>query len=221
MKNSQAEDALTSLCKVYWRPLYIFVRCRGYSYEDAQDLTQSYFSMLLTKKHFKAADKNKGRFRTFLLSSLKYFLANEYDKKNAQKRGGGKVAFLSEVNSAESDFEFDPADNVTPESVFDKYWALSVIEKALDQMQFEFEGSSKGKQFEALKVFLTGDSQLPSYLEVAQKLKTSEGAVKVMIHRLRKRFREVLEAIIRETLDDPEDFNDELEFLFKAVGNSL
>jgi RNA polymerase sigma-70 factor (ECF subfamily) len=209
----RTKTALGELCRTYWYPLYAYVRRRGYSAEDAQDLTQAFFARLLEKNWLDAVTPEKGRFRAFLLAALKHFLANEWDKAQAQKRGGG---VLPVSLFAETRYQREPRDELSPDRLFDRQWALTLLETVLNQLRDEHDTTDKRRLFEALRGTLTGDQPEPGYAEVGRQLGMNEGAIKVAVHRLRKRYRELLRAEIAQTVSDPGQVAEELRSLFAA-----
>jgi RNA polymerase sigma factor (sigma-70 family) len=198
----EARSALVSLCESYWYPLYAYLRRRGYSADEAQDLTQEFFIRVLEGRYLDRADPEKGRFRSFILTSLKFFVADEQDRQRARKRGGGELLPL-EFSSGEGRYQREPAHDETPERIFERRWALSLL---------EFVHHGRLEHFERLKVFLLGQSDAP-YAALALEMNTSEGALKVAIHRLRKRYRELFRQEIADTVADPADVESELRFL--------
>ena len=180
-----ARDSLARLCGSYWFPLYAFVRRRGHSPEEAQDLTQAFFARLLEKNWVADADRSKGRFRTFLLSALTHFLADEWDRTRAQKRGGGAAALPLSFDPAEERYVQEPADPETPERIFERRWALALLDEVVSRLRAEYEGEGKADLFTALHPCLVGERTALPYAELAQKLGTSESAVKSAVHRLR------------------------------------
>jgi RNA polymerase sigma-70 factor (ECF subfamily) len=214
---THAHAALEKLCRIYWPPIYAFVRRQGHSPHDAQDLTQEFFARLLGKNYLADVDRAKGKFRSFLLASLKHFLANEWDKAKAQKRGGGKVFVPIDAQDAETKFGIDPADSQSADKIFDRRWALTLLEQVLQRLRNEFIADGKEKSFEQLKPTLTEPSRAISYAEIAARLGTSEGAVKVAVHRLRQRYRELIRAEIAETVSSSAEVEDELRNLFAAL----
>jgi RNA polymerase sigma-70 factor (ECF subfamily) len=212
-----ARDALEKLCRAYWFPIYAFVRRRGYSPHDAQDLTQEFFARLLEKNYLADADRARGRFRSFLLGAVKHFLANEWDKARAQKRGGGKIPVPIDFSSAETSFGIEPADQWTAEKMFDRRWALALLEQVLRRLREEHIRDGKERLFEQLKPTLTEASRSISYAEIAARLGSSEGAVKVAVHRLRQRYRELLRAEIADTVASSAEVEDEIRSLFAAL----
>jgi RNA polymerase sigma factor (sigma-70 family) len=214
-----AHDALERLCRNYWLPIYAFIRRQGHNPHDAQDLTQEFFARLLEKNYLARADRDKGRFRSFLLASVKHFLANEWDKAKAQKRGGGHMLISIDAVLAENSFGSEPADLLTADKIFDRRWALALLEQVLRRLREEFARDGKEKQFEQLKATLTEASRSLPYAEIATRLATSEGAVKVAVHRLRQRYRELLRAEIADTVANAGEIDDEIRNLFAALAN--
>ena len=215
----EAAGALESLCRTYWFPLYAYVRRRVPDRHEAQDLTQEFFSRLLELNHFAVADPERGRFRAFLLTALKHFLTNEWEKSRALKRGGGRAPLSLDFDSGESRLSLEPANDQTPERLFDRQWAITLLDQVLIRLQTERDAAGKGRQFETLKQFLTGGREEASYANVAAELGMSAGAVKVAAHRLRQRYRELLRAEVAQTVAAPEEVDDEIRRLFEALGN--
>jgi len=213
----EAHTALSALCTAYWYPLYAYVRRHGHDATAAQDLTQEFFARLLEKDGLASVDQSRGRFRSFLLASCKHFLSNERDRASALKRGGGRVPLPIDGAAAEGHYGREPSHDETPERLFERRWALALLEQVLGRLRGEYEASGKGRLFECLKGRLAGDGGTP-YAATAAELSTSEGAVKVAVHRLRKRYRELLREEIAQTLDDPADVDDEVRALFAALG---
>ena len=212
-------DALTALCETYWYPLYAYLRGRGYRAEDAQDLTQAFFARLLEKHALRHADPNRGRFRSFLLSSLRNFAANQHEREAAHKRGGGAPVLSLEMDSAEGRFQLEPGSTETPERVFDRVWALTLLERVMARLQTETAArEDPPSRFDQLKVYLTGDEPQLSYAQTASQLGISEAAVKVAVHRLRRRFRDLVRDEISHTVSSPEEVEAELRHLWSAVG---
>lgn len=214
---TSSRDALARLCQTYWHPLYAYVRRVGHSPHDAQDLTQEFFARLLEKNFLTGADESRGRFRSFLLASLKHFLANEWDKARAQKRGGAQIPISIDLASAETSCQWEPADSTTAEKIFERRWALTLLDGVLRRLREEYVQDGKENLFEQLKPTLTEASRTVRYAEIAVRLDTSEGSVKVAVHRLRQRYREVLRAEIAETVATPAEVEDELRNLFAAL----
>jgi RNA polymerase sigma-70 factor (ECF subfamily) len=217
--STHARDALEKLCRNYWLPIYAFVRRQGHNPHDAQDLTQEFFARLLEKNYLASADRDKGRFRSFLLASVKHFLANEWDKATAQKRGGGRALISIDAAAAETSFGMEPANLLSADKIFERRWALALLEQVLRRLRDEYTRDGKEKQFEQLKATLTEASRSLPYAEIAVRLATSEGAVKVAVHRLRQRYRELLRAEIADTVADASEIDDEIRNLFAALAN--
>jgi RNA polymerase sigma factor (sigma-70 family) len=214
-QRKEARSALVSLCESYWYPLYAYIRRRGYPTDQAQDLTQEFFVRVLDGRYLDRADAERGRFRAFILTSLKFFLADEGDRHRAQKRGGGNVLSL-EISSGEERYQRDPAHDETPERIFERRWALSMLDKVVDRLQAEFVQHGRVDHFNRLKIFLLDQAETP-YAALAGEMGTSEGALKVAIHRLRKRYRDLFRQEIAETVADPVDVESELRFLAAAL----
>jgi RNA polymerase sigma factor (sigma-70 family) len=211
----EARSALAALCENYWYPLYAYLRRRGYAADQAQDLTQDFFTRMLEGRYLDRADPEKGRFRSFLLTSLKFFVADEEDRRRAHKRGGAAVVPL-EFSSGEERYQREPAHDETPERVFERRWALAVLDRVVERLRNEFVQHGRPEHFERLKVFLLGQSDA-SYATLAREMNTSEGALKVAIHRLRKRYRELFRLEIADTVADPAEVESELRFLAAAL----
>jgi RNA polymerase sigma-70 factor (ECF subfamily) len=218
--SSEAARALAVLCESYWFPLYAFVRRSGYSAEDAQDLTQEFFVRLLAKNYLAVADQKRGRFRSFLLGAMKHFLANQRRRQRTRKRGGNRPVLSLDFRSGENRYGLsEPADNLTPERLYEKRWALALLDLVLGRLREESRQSGKLERFDLLKQFLAGGTAKPAYHQVAEELGMSEGAVKVAVHRLRRRYRKLLKQEIARTVVDPETLEDELAELLAALGS--
>ena len=211
---SGVQDALANLCGTYWFPLYAFVRRQGVSPHDAQDLTQEFFVRLLEKGWLGGVDRERGRFRSWLLASMKHFLANEWDKARTAKRGGRAVSFSLDELDAESRLLHEPA-TVSAEQIYDRRWATMLLDQVLARLRTEMAGAGRLAHFEALKFCLTGEKS--AYAEVGARLAMSEGAVKVAVHRMRERYRVLLRAEVAETVAGPEEIEDELRALLAAL----
>jgi RNA polymerase sigma-70 factor (ECF subfamily) len=207
----EARSALVDLCENYWYPLYAYLRRRGYSADEAQDLTQEFFVRVLEGRYLDRADPEKGRFRSFILTSLKFFVADEEDRQRARKRGGGVLVPL-EFSSGEERYQREPAHHETPERIFERRWALSLLDRVVERLRNEFVHHGRPEHFERLKMFLLGQSDAP-YATLAREMNTSEGALKVAIHRLRKRYRELFRQEIADTVVDPTEVESELRYL--------
>jgi RNA polymerase sigma factor (sigma-70 family) len=214
-----ARAALSELCATYWYPLYAYVRRRGYGAEDAQDLTQAFFARVLEKNVVHAADPARGRFRAFLLGSLKNFLANEWDRVHAQKRGGGVVPLSLDFDEADRRFSREPGHRLTPEKEYERNWALAVLDRALSRLESEYSRRGRGALFTRLKPALVAADDEGSRREMAADLGMTEGAVKVALHRMRGAFRESLRREISETVAGERDCDDELRSLIDALGS--
>ena len=212
----QSDSALEQLCRTYWFPLYAYVRRRGQSKANAEDLTQAFFARLLEKNFLAGLDGEKGKFRAFLLVALKHFLANEWDKARAQKRGGGEVPLSLDWQTADTKFQVAATNEPSPDRAFDREWALALLGRVIERLQAESEAEGKGKVFAQLKSFLMAGQGESAQAEVAKALGMEEGAVRVAIHRLRKRYRQLLRDEIANTLSDPKMVDEEMRALFGA-----
>lgn len=214
--SSEAQAALATLCQAYWFPLYAFVRRRGYDAPDAQDLTQEFFCRLLDRRYLSAVDHRKGRFRSFLLAALEHFLANEWRRSQAQKRGGGQQ-LVSIDDEAEARYVREPHTDLSPEKLYQQRWALAFLENVLQQLRREFAEAGRTDQFDTLKIFLTGEKSSETHAALAARLGTTEAALKMSISRLRQRYAELLRAEIANLVARPEDVEDELRALLEAL----
>jgi len=212
-----SRQALAELCRAYWYPVYAYVRRRGHDHHAAQDLTQAFFARLLEKNDLAAADRTRGRFRSYLLTACQHFLANEHDRETARKRGGGKAHLPLDFAGADGRYSREPADEATPERVFDRRWALELLDRAVGELRSEYEQSGRAKLFDALKDCLAGKAEV-AYADLARQLGMTEGAVKVAVHRLRQRYRDRLREAIADTVATPEEVDDEIRDLFAALG---
>lgn len=210
--------ALERICSGYWRPIYHYVRGRGYSREQAEDLTQGFFERLMEKNQLAEFRKERGRFRSFLLAAVKHYLANQHDRAKANKRGGDRnhVVIDWSQGNPERTFLLEPADSMTPEILFDREWGRTAIDRTRERLRAEMERAGKKTQFDELIANATGDEDIP-YRRLASLLGMTEGAVRVCVHRLRRRFREVLEDEVGQTLLCPTELGDEIRFLFSAL----
>jgi RNA polymerase sigma factor (sigma-70 family) len=213
----QSAAALETLCRTYWYPLYAFVRRQGHSPPDSQDLTQEFFARLLEKDYLKAAAREKGRFRTFLIVALKRFLANEWDRARAQKRGGGQVVLSLDTELAEQRYRVEPVEGSTAERVFERRWALTLLDRTMMRLREEFGSGGKSEEFDRLKGCLTADRGEISYAEIAKSLDMSEGAARVAVHRMRKRFRDIFREEIANTVSGPEEIEEEVRYLMGVL----
>jgi RNA polymerase sigma-70 factor (ECF subfamily) len=213
---AQADRALEELCRTYWFPLYAYVRRRGLSREDAEDVTQAFFARFLAKNYLAGLSAEHGRFRAFLLASLKHFLANEWDKARTQKRGGGEIHLSLDWQTADTQFQVADMTEPGPDQAYDREWALALLAKVIDRLQAECAAEGKTKLFTQLKVFLTVGKDESAQADIAKSLGMEEGAVRVAIHRLRKRYRQLLRDEIANTLSDPAMVDEEMRALFGA-----
>lgn len=213
----RAREALARLCQTYWYPLYAYVRRRGCSPQDAEDLTQGFFARLLEHNWVGDADREKGRFRTFLLSALSHFLADEWDKARAKKRGGGVAPLPLPFDTAETRYGQEPAENATPEQHFERRWATALLEQVLRGLEQEYEQQGKAQLFAALHSCLVGERATQPYAVLAEKLGTSESAVKSAVHRLRQRYRQLLREEIAHTVAGPGEVDAEMRHLLAVL----
>ncbi len=213
-----SDEALESLCQTYWYPLYAYVRRRVADHE-AQDLTQEFFAKLLEKNYIADAQQERGRFRSFLLTAMKHFLANEGRKGKAQKRGSGQSAVPLDFDTGESRYSLEPVDDLTPEGFFERQWAVIVMINVPAHLRVEYAGKGKEEQFEQLKDFLSGERAAGAYAKVAQSLGMTVNAAQVVVHRMRHRYRELLRAEIAHTVADPSEVDEEIRNLFATLGS--
>ncbi|MGH7968804.1 MAG: RNA polymerase sigma factor [Limisphaerales bacterium] len=224
MLSARAKDsprsaaALETLCRTYWYPLYAYLRRQGQPAPDAQDLTQGFFARLLQKEYLQAAAREKGKFRTFLLVALKRFLANEWDREHALKRGGFAPVVSIDQEVAESRFAAERSHNVQPDVLFDRQWAMTVLERTMAQLQKEYVASGRAKLFEYVQSCLAREESALPYAAIAARLKLTEPAVKMAVYRLRASYREILRAEIAHTVSAPEEIEEEIRYLFCAFG---
>ena len=212
-----SERALAELCQTYWYPLYAFVRRQGKTKEDAEDLVQTFFARFLEKNYLEGLAAERGKFRAFLLAALKHFLANEWDRAQAQKRGGGAEHLSLNWQDADERFHLDPPDPTNPERLFDREWALALLDRVIARLADECARDGKAELFTQAKGFLTVSSVAIPYGEAAKQLGMDEGALRVAVHRLRKRYRELLRDEISQTLAEPGQVDEELRSLLAAL----
>ena len=212
-----SQAALEELCQAYWYPVYAFVRRRGHSTEDARDLAQEFFRTLLENGYLADADGDRGRFRAFLITAVSRFLSKERDKAQAQKRGGGRQPLPMDFEDGENRYLREPSHEWTAERIFTRRWALTLLDRTLAELRKEHEEGGKLPQFEALKVFLTGETGAPPLRQVGLDLGLNEGAVKVAAHRLRQKYRQKLRDLIAQTVATPDDVDEELRHLLGAL----
>jgi RNA polymerase sigma-70 factor (ECF subfamily) len=205
-----AQQALARLCQTYWYPLYTYARAQGHSPETAEDLTQGFLLRLLERKDFERGDREKGRFRYYLLSAFRHFIADEFDKAAALKRGGRRITISFDAQKAEERFLLEPVDTLSPDRLYERRWALTVLDEALARLQTEYEEAGKGRLYRALEGFLTRAGRNASYSEVGQELGLSESAVKSAIHRLRQRHRELIREEVAQTVSTVREIDEEV-----------
>ena len=210
----ECKQALAALCEGYWYPVYAFIRRKGHDADSAADFAQGFFLTLLSGTFFERADPHKGRFRAFLLTAVKFFLADEFDRASAKKRGGDSLPFS--LDDAEGRYIKEPAHEETPERIFERRWARAVLERVVNLLREDFIRHGRLDHFNHLKVYLMGQSEVP-YAELAKKLDMSESALKSGIHRFRKRYRDLLRAEVASTVADPAEVDNELRFLMTAL----
>jgi RNA polymerase sigma-70 factor (ECF subfamily) len=213
----KASEAMAQLCHTYWYPLYAYVRRKGYPAPDAQDLTQEFFARLLAKNFVAGADRRKGRFRSYLLGAFEHFLAKEWRRAHTEKRGGGQAAFSLDEMGAESRYLLEPRHDLTPARIFDRRWATTLLEQAMNRLGEECRADQKGELFDKVKELLAGNSAGAAYADLARSLNMSEGAFKVVVHRLRNRFGELARAEIAQTVASREDVDQELQYLLAVL----
>ena len=215
--SADAQEALAALCETYWYPLYAYVRRQGHQPDDAQDLTQEFFARLLEKHYLQSADPERGRFRSFLLTAFKRFLSKEHDRERTKRRGGGRNLLPLDFEAGEKRYSLETTHEVTAERIYEQRWALTLLDRVFVRLRDEFDQAGKQKEFNGLKVYLTGEAGTPSYQEAAADLATTEGAVRVAVHRLRRRYRDLVREEIAQTVAGPEDVDEELRHLFAAL----
>ncbi len=213
----RADGALGELCQIYWRPLYGYLRGRGYGAEEAQDLTQGFFARMLERQSIRTADPARGRFRAFLLTALKRFVINEHERNTALQRGGRHLHVPLDFEDAERTYVLERRNDDTPERVFDRKWAAITLDRALRRLREECDRAGKSAEARALLPYLTDTGDLPGYKAIGAELGLTEGAVKVAVHRLRQRFGAMLRVEVADTVMAPDDVDDEMRELIRAV----
>jgi RNA polymerase sigma-70 factor (ECF subfamily) len=211
------QQALETLCRGYWFPLYAYLRRHGYNSHQAEDYTQAFFCKVLEKQVLRLADSKRGRFRSFLLATLKNFLADERDRARAQKRGGGRKLLSIDFNQAENQYALEPADRLSPEKLFDKSWALTVLERTMACLKTELAGKNKKELFDHLKIYLTAEKGSIPYRDTAAELNMTEAAVRTAVHRLRRHYRKSLRDEIAQTVTTEDQIDEEIDDLFAAL----
>lgn len=214
----ESEDALQTLCKGYWPPLYAFVRRLGNSPHDAQDLTQEFFARLLQKDWLEAVERDRGRFRTFLIMAVKRFLANEWDKGRAARRGGGQASLPLDAEFAEQCYLADAGPSMPADHLYERRWALTLLDQTMARLRAEYESDGRGTDFTLLKEYLTAERGGIPYDKIAREIGASEGAARVAVHRLRKRFRDVFRATVADTVSSDEDVDAEVRYVVEVLG---
>jgi RNA polymerase sigma-70 factor (ECF subfamily) len=214
---AESREALGALCQKYWHPVYAFIRSRGYEREQSRDLTQGFFALLIEKNYLLDADPERGRFRFFLLAAVKHFLANEWDRANTLKRGGGQAPVSIDLTEADAWQTQAAMDRATPETIYARRWALSLLEHVMLKLRAEFEDAGKANEFDRLSVFLNRESESARYQTLAEEMGTSAGALRMSVHRMRQRYRSLLRAEIAESVCRPEEVDEELRFLLSIL----
>jgi RNA polymerase sigma-70 factor (ECF subfamily) len=214
--SANSKAALENLCGTYWYPLYAYVRRRGQDAEAAKELTQEFFARLLAKGLLAGVDPTKGRFRSWLLGVMNHFLAHEWARVRAQKRGGGQPAFSLDEARAEERYKLEPLDESSPEKIFDRRWAFTVLDQAAARLRAEHEGAGKGELYSSLKGFVSADGAI-SYEEAARRLGLTQSAVKSAIHRLRQRYQELIREEIAQTVTSASEIDEEIRYLLSVI----
>jgi RNA polymerase sigma-70 factor (ECF subfamily) len=216
----QAREALAELCRFYWYPIYALIRRTARGPDEARDLTQDFFAHLLEKGTVAAADRTRGRFRAFLRRDCEFFLSHRREGDRALKRGGGRPLISIDVRDAEGRYLSEPADELTPELLFDRSWSMSLLEATLGRLEREYVDSGRGRQFECLQVVLTDGARSIPYAKLAEQIGTTIGGVQQAVRRMRKRYQTLLRGEIATTLDHPSDeaIDDEIRCLFRTLG---
>jgi RNA polymerase sigma-70 factor (ECF subfamily) len=213
----RGEEALETLCRSYWYPLYVFVRRQGYDDAAAKDLTQSFFAKLLGKNYLAGVQPEKGKFRTFLLVAIKHFVSDEWDKARALKRGGGKTLVSLDETSGEDRYREEPVDIMDAEKLFERRWVLTLLERAKERLKEEYTTAGKTELFEQLHLFEAGDQSSPTYAEVASTAQLSEGGLRSAVHRMRLRHRELVREEVAQTVSSPEEVDEEIRYLLRVI----
>ncbi len=218
-ESQAARGALEQLCRNYWYPLYAYVRRRGYSPEDAQDLTQEFFAELLARHGLGSVSPAKGKFRSFLLACMNHLLSHEQERAHRKKRGGGQAIISFDAQTAEERYRVEPVDEGTPEKAFEQRWAVALLEEAVNRLDEEYARAGKAEVFAVLQSFLTGEGAGREYPRAAGALGMSEGAVRVATHRLRRRFGAIFREVVAETLDNVDELDVEVKHLLAVLGH--
>jgi RNA polymerase sigma-70 factor (ECF subfamily) len=215
--SAPAQHALETLCCGYWYPIYVYVRRKGYAPDDAQDLTQEFFTQLIAKEHLRLADREKGKFRTFLLATLDYFLAREWSRAHRQKRGGQFIFVSLDERTPEERYRLEPADNDSPEKKFQRQWALTVLKQTMNALESECDANGNGALFREVKNLLSGERDGAAYAEIGRRLTITEGAARVAVHRLRQRYGERLRSEIAQTVSGAAEVDEEMRYLMRTL----
>jgi RNA polymerase sigma-70 factor (ECF subfamily) len=214
-----AEQALATLCQIYWYPLYAYARAQAHTPEAAEDLTQAFFVRLLERRDLHHADRQKGRFRSYLLAAFRHFLADEFDKTTALKRGGGQIFISIDAQTAEERFQLEPVDALSPDKIYERRWALTVLDEALTRLKADYDETGKTQLYCALEGLLTRDGQQASYAAIGRRLGLSESAVKSALHRLRQRHRELIREEVAQTVGTSQEVDDEVRHLIAVLSD--
>ena len=217
--SSRYREALGTLCRTYWFPLYAYLRRHGDNREDAAEYTQAFFAKLLERQSLNTITPHPGKFRSFLLTALKRFVADEHDRMQAQKRGGGRKEFSLSFNDAEARYALQPVDRLSPDRLFERSWALTVLDNVMNRLEAEMAAAEKGQLFYLARAHLCGAYDAIPYREVAAKLEMTEGAIKVAVHRMRNRYREILREEIAQTVSHPREVDEEIRALFATLSS--
>jgi RNA polymerase sigma factor (sigma-70 family) len=217
LQSVRSADALEKLCRTYWYPLYAYVRRRGFELHEAEDLTQEFFARFLAGNYVAKATPAKGRFRFYLLSALTHFLSDAWDHERRLKRGGDQQTISIDVKNGEGRYQLEPWHDWSPDRLYERRWALTLLEQVLTQLRHEYDTAGKTQLFQKLKEFLTGDQERASYGEMAQEFEMSEGALRVAVHRLRRRYSELFRTEIAHTVSSPEEIEEEMQHLLEVL----
>jgi len=215
--STEAFEALDSLCRAYWFPLYAYVRRRGWSPEDAADLTQGFFARFLKKNYLKGLDPGRGKFRAFLLASMNHFLSDHRDHETRKKRGGREELLSLDAERAEARYRSEPATDLSPDEIYERRWALALVDEVFARLEAEYARSDKGELFHELKFFIAGEKQSAAYAASAQRLRMTEGALRVAAHRFRRRYREMFRDTVAQSVSCPDEIEEEMQHLLRVL----
>jgi RNA polymerase sigma-70 factor (ECF subfamily) len=213
----ETREALATLCRIYWRPVYGFIRRNGHDADNAQDLTQEFFARLIEKNYLGDADRRRGRFRSFLLTSVRHFLANEWDRRTALKRGGGYILLSTDALGADQWYASTASPDETPERLFERRWALALLDRVMDRLHEDYVSAGKARQFEMLQKFLTHDADHEHYAQLAAQTGLSVGALRMAVLRMRRKYASLLHAEVAETVETPDEVDEEIRFLWETL----